>query len=155
MPHAKIATKQATLTLQQLHAELAGKILDNKREANRLREAMAQVEAVIKMLDPSYSLRRLAVRRRTPNAWFKRGTMFRSALDMLRRAEAPMTVSEIAQRMLDAKGIQDAPRSAVEKLEGAVRAALHGHSGRAVVVVGTERPVRWALAKAATSFCSG
>ena len=116
MPHAKIATKQATLTLQQLHAELAGKILDNEREADRLREAMAHVEAVIKMLDPSYSLLRLAVRRRKPNAWFKRGTMFRGALDVLRRASAPLTVSEIAQKMLGAKGIKDAPRSSVENL---------------------------------------
>jgi hypothetical protein len=33
MLHAKIATKQAKFTLAQLHAELAGKILDNKAEA--------------------------------------------------------------------------------------------------------------------------
>jgi uncharacterized protein DUF6471 len=33
MPHVKIATKQAKQTLEQLHAELAEKIGDNKREA--------------------------------------------------------------------------------------------------------------------------
>jgi hypothetical protein len=32
MPQAKIATKQAKYTLEQLHAELGGKIFDNKRE---------------------------------------------------------------------------------------------------------------------------
>jgi hypothetical protein len=52
MPYAKIKTTQATLTLVQLHAELGGKILDNKREANRLRLAMKHVEAVLKLLDP-------------------------------------------------------------------------------------------------------
>jgi hypothetical protein len=30
MPRAQIATHQAKYTLEQLHAELAGKILDNK-----------------------------------------------------------------------------------------------------------------------------
>lgn len=105
MPHAKIATHQAVYTLDQLHAELGGKILDNKREADRLREAMVHVEAVIKLLDPTHNLRTISVRRRKLNPWFKRGTVFRSALDVLRRAGEPLTVAEIVWRMLDAKRI--------------------------------------------------
>ena len=50
MPRAEIASKQAVYTLGLLHAELAGKLLANKREAIRLRTAMMQVEAVVKML---------------------------------------------------------------------------------------------------------
>ena len=57
MPRAEIASKQAVYTLGLLHAELAGKLLANKREASRdlglsyktafvllhkLREAMAE-----------------------------------------------------------------------------------------------------------------
>ena len=86
MPHAKIATTQAKLTLEQLHAELGGKILDNKAEAGRLRAAMQHVEAVLKLLDPAHNLRTIAVRRRKPNEWFKRGTMWRLALDVLRQS---------------------------------------------------------------------
>jgi thymidine phosphorylase len=145
MPHAQIKTKQAKLTLLQLHAELAGKILDNKREADRLREAMSHVEAVIKMLDPTHNLRTIAVRRRKPNQWFKRGTVWRAALDTMRRAGGPLTISEIAVRMLEAKRIADAPRSAVETLEGAVRASLHKNDGRTVDKTGPERPYRWKL----------
>jgi hypothetical protein len=52
MPRAEIASKQAVYTLGLLHAELAGKLLANKREAIRLRTAMMQVEAVVKMLQP-------------------------------------------------------------------------------------------------------
>jgi len=52
MPRAEIASKQAVYTLGLLHAELAGKLLANKREAIRLRTAMMQVEAVEKMLQP-------------------------------------------------------------------------------------------------------
>ena len=70
---AHIQTKQAKFTLDRLHAELAGKILDNKAEADRLRQAMVHVEAVLKLLDPSHNLRTIAVRRRKPNAWFRRG----------------------------------------------------------------------------------
>ena len=42
MPHAKILTKQALLTLTQLHAELAGKLSANQRETERLRLAIFQ-----------------------------------------------------------------------------------------------------------------
>ena|SRR5579864_6479270 len=144
MPHAIIRTSQAKLTLLQLHAELGGKILDNKTEADRLRQAMEHVEAVIKILDPAHNLRCISIRRKTPNPWFKRGTIYRTALEVLRKASAPLSASEIAARMLEAKRVKDAPRSAVEKLEGAIRASLENHP-TAVVAVSRERPLRWSL----------
>jgi len=104
---------------------------------------MVHIEAVMKMLDPAHSLRTIAVRRRKPNKWFKRGTVWRGVLDALRQADVSLTVSEIAQRMLDAKRITDAPRSAVENLEGAVRAALKGHPDAITPV--EEAPLRWSL----------
>src|SRR5437868_15471482 len=94
MPHAIIPTKQAKLTLEQLHAELGGKILDNKKQAARLRQAMKHVEAVLKLIDPAYSVRGISIRRRKPNPWFKRGTIFRAALDVLRAAQGPLTVRD-------------------------------------------------------------
>jgi hypothetical protein len=44
---AEIASKQAKFTLLRLHAELGGKILDNKKEAKRLAKATLHVEAVL------------------------------------------------------------------------------------------------------------
>jgi hypothetical protein len=64
MPHAKILTKQALYTLSQLHSELAGKPSANRREAKRLRLAIFQVEAVMKMLSPDMNLRLIASQRR-------------------------------------------------------------------------------------------
>jgi hypothetical protein len=61
MPHAEIKTKQCLLTLKQLHGEIAGKLLANAREAKRLRTAMLQVEAVMKMLDPAVNVRAISV----------------------------------------------------------------------------------------------
>ena len=61
---------------------------------------MLHVEAVIKMLDPTYNLRRISVKRRQPNPWFKRGTVCRRAVDELRTATEPLTAREIAERVL-------------------------------------------------------
>jgi hypothetical protein len=82
--------------LVRLHAEIGGQIQANKQEAERLAEAAKHVEAVIKLYDPNFSVRGISIRRRvTGNPWFRRGTMFRYALDALRTAAAPMTVSEL------------------------------------------------------------
>jgi hypothetical protein len=146
MPHATIATTQAKYTLEQLHAELGGKILDNKKQAARLRQAMKHVEAVLKLIDPTYSVRGISVRRRKPNPWFKRGTVFRAALDVLRAAQMPLTVREIAEAMLAAKGAEATPE-ALRDLFGAVQAALRNHKGGSVVEDTIARPARWALSE--------
>src|SRR5258707_6098220 len=91
MTRAKIASKQALHTLTQLHAELAGKIETNRNQGDKLRAQMVQVEAVIKMLAPDFSVAGIAAKRRNKsNPWFKRGTLFRSAVDVLRRGTVPM-----------------------------------------------------------------
>jgi len=51
------------------------------------------------MLDPSYSLRAISVKRRQSNPWFKRGTVYRRAVDALRTATEPLTAREIAERV--------------------------------------------------------
>jgi len=84
-------TRPAINTLERLHAELGAQILENKAEAIKLSGKMLHVEAVIKMLDPAFNLRRIAVKRRQPNPWFKRGTVYRRAVDALRTATEPLT----------------------------------------------------------------
>ncbi len=50
MLYAKIETEQAALTLEQLHAELVGKVPDHRKETNRLRKTMLHVETIVKPL---------------------------------------------------------------------------------------------------------
>src|SRR3979490_584178 len=104
-PNPSPFRRPAMQTLERLHAHLGGQILENKDEAQTLAWQMLHVEAVIKMLDPTYNLRRISVKRRQPNPWFKRGTIYRRAVDVLRTATDPMTAREVAERCLAAAGI--------------------------------------------------
>ena len=145
MPHAKILTKQALYTLSQLHGELAGKLSANQREAKRLRLAIFQVEAVMKMLSPDVNLRLIAPKRRNVgNPWFKRGTLSRAVIDALRRAAEPMTTREIADALLVGKK-PEATRKQAMVLQAAILATLRKRNGGAVV--GEGAPARWSLAK--------
>jgi hypothetical protein len=143
MPRAEIASKQAVYTLTQLHAELAGKFLENRNAAVKIKTAMLQVEAVLQMLQPGFSVAAIAAKRRNKsNPWFKRGALFRSAVDVLRRAQAPMTAREIADAMIADKAPQATRKQAID-LQAAILAALRKRNGG--TVVGEGSPARWRL----------
>jgi hypothetical protein len=141
--------RPAMQTLERLHAELGGQILENKEEAQRLAGQMLHVEAVIKMLDPTYNLRRISVKRRKPNPWFKRGTVYRRAVDVLRTATEPMTAREIAERVLTAAKVTNPNKAALADLTGTVLASLRNHAGKGVQRANEGSPARWLLKEAA------
>jgi hypothetical protein len=143
---AEIATHQAKFTLERLHAELGGKILENRKQAARLAADMKHVEAVLKMLDPDYDVRPIAVRRRKLNPWFKRGTVFRHALDVLRTATEPLTAREITFSMLSAAGVANPDPKAARDLVGSVNSSLQNNDGNSVQRVGDGIPAKWKLA---------
>jgi hypothetical protein len=133
--------------LVRLHADLGGKLRENRKEARRLAESMKHVEAVIRLFDPAYEIGRIAARRRYKgNPWFKRGTVLRRALDVLRTAEGPLTVREITDRMLKAKGVANAKPDALNDLSNGVRISLRKYEGKGVVTVGEGIPSRWLIA---------
>jgi hypothetical protein len=146
MPLGTILSKQAINTLTQLHAELAGKIEGNRKSGDKLRMQMMQVEAVIKMLRPDFPINRIAPKRRnTGNPWFKRGTLYRSAIDVLRRAEKPLTAREMMLAILDGKE-PTATRKQELDVQAAILAALRNHEGNGVERIGETNPAKWGLA---------
>jgi hypothetical protein len=145
MPLGTILSKQAINTLTQLHAELAGKIDSNRKSGDKLRMQMMQVEAVIKMLRPDFPINRIAPKRRnTGNPWFKRGTLYRAAIDVLRRAEKPLTAREMMLAILDGKAPQPSRKQELD-VQAAILAALRKHQGKGVETAGDGRPARWQI----------
>jgi hypothetical protein len=135
--------------LRRLHADIGGKIIENRKNAKRLREDRKHVTAVIKMLSPGYDTREIAARRTyKANPWFRRGTLFRSALDVMRGASGPLTVAEIVDHMLAAKGVASARTDQVRGLQSAVLSSLRNRQGKGRVQMADNRvPARWMLAE--------
>jgi hypothetical protein len=96
------------------------------------------------MLQPGFSVAGIAAKRRNKsNPWFKRGTLFRSAVDVLRRARVvPMTPREIATALIVDKAVP-ATRKQFKDLVAAIHAALRKRAGG--TVVGEGAPARWRL----------
>jgi hypothetical protein len=117
---------------------------DARQQARCPQNPLLQVEAVLQMLQPGFNAAAIAAKRRVKsNPWFKRGTLYRSALDVLRRATAPMTSREIADALIADKAPQATRKRAID-LQAAVLAALRKRNGG--TVVGDGAPTRWKLA---------
>ncbi len=135
--------KPALYALIKLHAELGYRITKNKAEAEQLRDDMIHIEAVLKMLEPGFSARRIAPKRRyNPNPLFRRGTIFRAALDVLRAAPGPMTADEIGMALLASKGVTEPSREERRRMFGAVDKSLQNNRGK-TVEPDEGRPRRW------------
>ena len=148
MPHAFKANPDhpAVAYLVRLHADLGGKIWENKKEAERLAESMKHVEAVIKLFDPGYNVRRISIRRRYKgNEWFKRGTLFRHAIEILKAANASLTARQITEGMLAARNVRDVSSREMANLAASVLASLQNNEGKTVARVGDGLPSRWRL----------
>src|SRR5713226_2095214 len=138
--------KPALFALLRLHAELGGRIKENKLQAKKLAADMVHVEAVLKMLEPGYNVQTISARRRrVPNRYIPRGEGFRRALSILREAERPLTSREIAQRLLASCGNENPTLKELCVMIGSVRHSLANHDGKLVMRHGEGMPVRWTL----------
>jgi hypothetical protein len=108
---------------------------------------MKHVEAVIKLFDPDYSVRQIAAKRKQrTNPWFKRGTLFRVALDVLRKATEPLTVAQVTDGVLAARNIKDATREQWNGIAAGIRSCLEKNAGGTVQRAGEGHPMRWRIA---------
>jgi hypothetical protein len=136
----------AVAFLVNLHADLGGRIKANRIEGERLAADMKHVEAVIRMFDPQYNVRGISLRRRNrANRWYKRGTMFRAVLDVLKAAEGPLTVREIVRKLLAGMGEAEPDLKTIRDLEAGVRSTLARKAGKTVQNVGQGMPARWVI----------
>ncbi|HET9146831.1 MAG TPA: hypothetical protein VFN77_02155 [Acetobacteraceae bacterium] len=71
-------------------------------QVERFQTKLAEIEAAIYAIAPEIDL---PLRFRKSNPIFARGEMSRYVLDVLREAERPLTMREIAARMLERKGV--------------------------------------------------
>jgi hypothetical protein len=139
-------TRPAINTLERLHMELGGRLLENRQMAQELGEQMRHVEAVIKLLDPSFNLARITVKRRKANGWFRRGTLYRRALDVLRTAEQPLTATEIAWKVLEAADIKSPTKTDAQVVAAGIMRSLKNHEGKGVQRANDGSPARWRIA---------
>jgi hypothetical protein len=105
---------------------------------------MKHVEAVIRLLEPTYDIRGIAARRKNlANPYFKRGTVFRTVQEILRDASEPMTTRQIVEALFHQRGVEKPSTTEIRAMVGTVHSSLRNHAGKTVEIVGEGMPARW------------
>ncbi len=104
-------------------ALLAGELEAAQAKARQLHADIAALDAVIRQNDPACPADAVATKR-PRKADETSAEMGRTVLDVLRRAGGPLTLAQIAERIVALRGLDAA--------SGAVRAAVEGSAGRAL-----------------------
>jgi len=85
-------------------AETAGLIEHHQKEIERLRQALYQIDAAIRLFDPTYRIRSIKTKEyRRYSRIFKKGECYRLCLDTLRRADAVLSTTLIAEILMHKK----------------------------------------------------
>jgi hypothetical protein len=104
---------------------------------------MMQLEEVLKMLLPDFNIRRIAPKRRfVGKPFFKRGTLFRNAVDDA-TGWRPDDGREITDGLIAAKAPEATRKQAID-IQAAILAALRKRNGE--MVVGEGNPAKWRFA---------
>jgi len=132
--------------LKELLAALGRQVQHNRDEGAKLASAIRHVEAVIRMLDPSFEAQPITVvRRYESRAPFKRGHGFKAIAEVLRASREPMTSRQIAEAILRQAGDAEPPIRVVREMVPTVHSSLRRHRGTNVETVGEGTPVKWRL----------
>ena len=138
--------KPAMYALMRLYAELRGKLLSYRQGEEAIHADLARVQAVMEMLEPGIDLSSIKPKfRNKANGVFPKGQAFRLALEVLGRADKPLTIAEIALAMFKAKGIAKPERQALRNLFSAIAPTLKRREGDSVRAYRDGKPTRWGI----------
>jgi hypothetical protein len=131
--------------LRNKRAELAGMLRQLEQQLVRQRANLAHVDATMRLFDPE--IRPKDIRPRQPrerNAWFRQGECLRLIYDELREATQPLTTRELAERIMQIKGISAADHQRRERVQKTLLASLN-RAKQTIARVEVAGVVRWRL----------
>lgn len=138
-------TKTATNRLQHAYARRLGALDKAEREATRLRSELGILEQAIWLFDPTWSPAEVRpVQPKRPSLWGSRGKGMRAVIEVLKEAEQPLTVREIATLALQRRGIAVPCPSDFDPVLASITGALNKRNGKEVVCH-EGKPRRWSL----------
>jgi hypothetical protein len=106
--------RYALSALMRKRGSLASEIIQAQRKLRHLKEAIGNVDATLRLLDPSISTDDIPNKRPTKRVkLFRHGELNRLVRDALRDAGKPVSCQEIVSRLMKAGGYGEESRPAI------------------------------------------
>lgn len=117
-------TDHVLAALVKRRADLAGDLHKTQAAVQQLHADLASLDAVIRQLDPEYPIKGIRPRYRRAATPAEHASISRAVLDHLRRAQGPMGVKDLADRIIAERGLDAADRGLVRSIRKRVDMAL-------------------------------
>lgn len=129
-------------------AELSGQIGTLQGQLQQLHADLASLDAVIRQFDPDYDVGAIRPKYRRAPVAAEFGAMGRAVLDTLRRAGRPLAAREIAERIIDERGLNKGDRAMTRMMAKRVDMALRYQRTNGMVqeTGGEGQAVMWEIA---------
>jgi hypothetical protein len=140
-----MANALVIFALRGKYARVLGEAIVHEREAARLRSLLANIEVSIALFDARIATQSIKpIRPRKPSRWGNRGGGVRIYLDILRRADRPLTSLEIAKQAAAFDSHGDGDKARIKLLVGPINKSLGLREGKGIIRHAS-KPVRWSL----------
>ena len=140
--------KHVFSALRLKRAEISGHIHDLEKRVARQRANLANLNSTIKLFSPGTNPDAIPAKRPYRRTrYFAHNELSRLTQDALRTASKPLTTAEIADAVMQAKGMPDANAAFKEIVADRALTVLRRLAKRSTVAKsGTNRNAQWALA---------
>jgi hypothetical protein len=140
-----MAESTIVTALTYKYARLKGELDKHEADARGLKESLDHIEHVIRLYRKDWEPRFVqAVRPRKAGKWRYSAVGIRTAFEVLKRAERPLTAVEIAQRCVVLADELVPDKERLRSIANSINQSLSRHVGR--FVERTEgRPAAWSL----------
>jgi hypothetical protein len=140
-----MAQSHVIYALKGKYARLLGEAIVHEREAVRLRSLLVNIEVSIALFDKRIAAQSIKpMRPHKPSRWGKRGGGVQIYLDILRKANGPLTSLEIATKAAALNIQVDCSVASIKALVGPINKSLGLRIGRGVTLV-DGCPKRWVV----------
>jgi hypothetical protein len=140
-----VADSHVISALRSKYAELVGLIAKHERDVERWRTDAAHIEAAIRMFDSGHDVASITGKRpKKPSRWVRQGHGTRTALEVLKQAERPLTAHEIALASMRLRGMPIEDGVTVKAVAASLRGSLMRRNGKGVIQH-DGFPKRWSL----------
>jgi hypothetical protein len=140
-----MARPHVVTALERKYAHLLGCQKRLRYPSLSLTADLAHIEAVMRLFDPSWD--KAGVRPiipYTPSRWRKKGLGMRTTIEILKRADTPLTTREIATQVLERLSLPKPDRWEFNSLCASFHTSLSHQIDKGLVMV-EGKPKRWLL----------
>lgn len=116
-------------------AEMAGLMAHHQQEIDKLASSLSHLDATLKLFAPEMDMRSLRPKkRRERSVIFRSGEAPRCILDILRKAQGPLTSREIVERVLVTRQLEATPER-IAAVQKSILTVIKGLEGKKLAQV--------------------